>query len=130
MKLSKPFLTIACIFCLISCIGRDYVSNKVISPSGKYYFISTVNRSDNSKDDYADVIISLYSADEELISKVNTNAGDANSWAVGWENEKDIVILNSSDIGFRAWKFENNQFIEIELTADLIKQAEAIKQEK
>ena len=67
--MKTPFY-ILIVFSLIvfSKCKNDYSSDKMISSSGKYYFIPTVNRTDKSKDDFANVVISLYSAEGELLS--------------------------------------------------------------
>ncbi len=107
----------------------NYSSDKTISPSGKYYFISNVNRTDKSKDDYAYVVLSLFSADGQLITKFNTKVGDSNKWAVAWETKSDTIIMNSSDIGIFAWRIDNSEIQELresEMTESLKKQAEEI----
>ena len=99
----------------------------MISSSGKYYFIPTVNRTDKSKDDFANVVISLYSAEGELLSVLNTKAGDSGKWATNWDKNKEIVIIKSSDIGTYAWKIENGEFINVELTESIKEQAEEMQ---
>lgn len=113
-----------------SCSRADYSGEKIVSPSGKYYFITSVNKTDKSKDDYAYVVISLFDVDGKLITKLNTNAGDFSKWAIGWDAKTDTIIMNSSDIGTYAWKPENNHLKEIELTESIKEQSEEIKNEK
>lgn len=102
----------------------------MISPSGKYYLITTVNRTDKSKDDFATVVISLYSVEKELLSVLNTKAGDSNKWAIGWDKIMDIIILKSSDIGTYAWKIENGEFVNVEISESIREQAEEIMENK
>lgn len=109
---------------------NDYSSDKMISPSGKYYLITTVNRTDKSKDDFATVVISLYSVEKELLSVLNTKAGDSNKWAIGWDKIMDIIILKSSDIGTYAWKIENGEFVNVEMSESIREQAEEIMENK
>jgi len=111
----------------------NYSSDRIISPSGKYYLITTVNRTDESKEDYAYVLLALFSKDGQLITNFNTRAGDANKWAIGWEMERDTIIMNSSDIGVYAWRIESREIIELrenEITESIKKQAEEIKVNK
>lgn len=103
---------------------NDYSSDKMISQSGKYYFTTTVNRTDKSKDDFAAVIVSLYSVEGELLSVLNTKAADSNKWAIDWDKNEEIIIMKSSDIGTYAWKTENGEFVNIELTESIREQAE------
>lgn len=130
MKIIFNIIPILLLSTFTSCMRDDYTSNRVISPSEKYYFITTVNQTDKSKEDYAYVILSLFNADGELIVKFNTEAGDFNKWAIGWEEKKDTIIMNSSDIGIYAWRLENNELNEIEVTDNLKRQAEKIKLDK
>lgn len=130
MKIKVKILSFFLLSILTSCTRNNYSGSKTASPSGKYYFITTVNRTDESKDDFADVILSLYSADGKLITQINTGAGDFNSWAIGWETKTDTIIMNSSDIGLYAWRLENNQLKKLEMTEALNRQAEKIKQDK
>ena len=80
---TKLFLIGLLIGILSGCIN-DYESNKIISPSKKYKIKAIVNRTDNNSKDYADVIISLYDKNDNLLNKINTGAGDFNKWHIGW----------------------------------------------
>lgn len=125
MKTYFHILTVLSLIILSSCTN-DYSSDKMGSPSGKYYIITTVNRTDKSKDNYTDVVISLYTVEGKLLTNLNTKAADSNKWAIGWDSKEDIIILNSSDIGTYSWRIENGEFIEIELTESIREQAEEI----
>ncbi|MEO6453025.1 MAG: hypothetical protein ABIN97_03080 [Ginsengibacter sp.] len=92
--------------------------------------MTTVNRTNNKKTDFADVIIHLYNSKGQLLSDFNTNAGDANKWAVGWDKTKDTLILFSSDIGNVAYKIENGKLKSIDLTDELNSRANKLKEEK
>jgi len=114
----------------LNCRPNNYKGDKTESPSRKYYFITTVNRTDKSKQDYADLILNLYNSNGEFLSALNTNASDFSKWVVDWEKRNDTIILNSSDIGILAWRIENGKLQRIELNADLKNQAAELKQEK
>lgn len=133
--MQKTSLTFILLVSLISCrinSGnlRNYKSDTTISPTSKYYFITTVNRPGNKKEDFADVVIHLYNSKGQLLSDFNTNAGDANKWAVGWDKTKDTIILFSSDIGNSAYKIENGELKNITLTTELNNRASELKEEK
>jgi hypothetical protein len=115
---------------LSGCLLKDYKGGKIISPSRKYYLTIHVNRTNRSKSDYAYVIINLYDSKGQLKSTLNTHAGDASEWAVGWEKDKDTIILFSSDISNNAWKIETGQLKEIAFPDDLNKRAEELGKEK
>lgn len=115
---------------LTGCKVDNHQSQKIISPTGKYYLTASVNNADKSKNDYGVVTISLYNAKGQILTKLNTMAGDFNKWAINWDSKQDTVIMNSSDIGTYSWRIENNELKPIELTVNLIKRAEEIKKEK
>jgi len=132
MKTHYSILTVFALFILNSCID-NYKSDKIISPSGKYYFITTVNRTDKSRDDYAYVMLALFSKDGQLITNFNTKASDANKWAIGWDMQSDTIIMNSSDIGVYAFRIDSSEIRELsenEMTESLLKQAKEIKEIK
>lgn len=129
MKTPFYILIVFSLIVFLKC-KNDYSSDKMISSSGKYYFIPRVNRTDKSKDDFANVVISLYSAEGELLSVLNTKAGDSGKWATNWDKNKEIVIIKSSDIGTYAWKIENGEFINVELTESIKEQAEEMLNNK
>jgi len=92
--------------------------------------IATVNRTDESKDDYAYVMLGLFSMDGQLITNFNTRAGNANKWAIGWDMKMDTIIMNSSDIGVYAWRIESSEIIELrenEMTESIKEQAREIE---
>jgi hypothetical protein len=119
---------------LLSLVGcrliGDYKSNKIISPTKKYYLIATVNRIDNDKKDYASVVIQLYGFNGKLMSDFDTRAGDANKWAVGWDKSSDTIILFSSDINNEAFKIENGEIKPIERFDEINKRADELYKEK
>ena len=132
-KIILPFILLSC---LTNCdfsnsrFLSDYKSGKIISPTTKFYLTTTVNRTNQTRNDYADVIIHLYGSDGRLKSNFNTRARDANKWAVGWDKTKDTIILFSSDIGNSAYRIESGQLKSIELTDELNKRAIELKQEE
>ena len=136
MRGQQTILTFTLLFYLTNCrfsnnrLSSDYASDKVVSPTTKFYLTTTVNRTNQAKADYADVIIHLYNSEEQLKSDFNTHASDANKWAVGWDMTKDIIILFSSDVGNSAYRIENGQLTSIDLTDELNKRAIELKQEK
>lgn len=132
MKPHFRILTVLALMILSSCMN-NHSSEKLISPSGKYYFITTVNRTDKSKKDYAYVVLSIFSSYDQLITKLNTKAGDANKWAIAWDTKMDTIIMNSSDIGIYAWGINNGEIRELrkdEMTESIKKQADEIKRNK
>jgi hypothetical protein len=116
---------------LVSCtfLG-DYKSEKIPSPTGKYYLITSVNRRDKSKSDYAGVIIHLYASTGQLLSDLNTGAGDFSKWAIGWDSATDLIVVFSSDIGNAAYEIKNGKLNPVALTDELNKRALELKHQK
>ena len=119
MSKRSSFMLVTLLFNFSGCIADDYKTEKTVSPSTHYYLITTVNRSDNSKNDYADVVINLFDSLGQLKSILNTHAGDANKWAVGWDNQRDTVILFSSDIDNNAWAVQRDSLVPIKMSSYL-----------
>ena len=61
------------------------------------------------------------------LAEINTGAGDAQKWVVGWTLSGDTIILQSSDIGNKAWVIKNGKPIQINMSKDLNKRAEWLK---
>ena len=106
---------------------RNYSSQIDKSPSGKYSFFTSVNRTDRSKKDYASVIIHLLDNSGKQILMFDTRAGDFSSWAVGWDHERDTLVLFSGDIGNFAYKIDHESLIGIELSENLNTRALELK---
>ncbi len=94
---------------LTSCFFSDYESEKIKSSTGNFKINATVNRTDKNADNYADVIIHIYNKKNEKLTELNTGAGDANRWAIGWTELGDTIVLQSSDIGNKAWSLEKRR---------------------
>ncbi len=61
---------------------------------------------------------------------MNTGAGDANKWTIGWTELGDTIVLQSSDIGNKAWFLQNREPTEIKMTDKLNERAEFLKIKK
>lgn len=114
---------------LTSCLFLDEETKMMKSPTGKYLTKATVNRTDKSEEDYAYVIIHVYDGQEKLFD-FNSEAGDAQKWALGWTIKGDTIVLQTSDIGDRAWIIDTNGPKEIEMTNELYSRAKTLKAEK
>lgn len=121
-------------FCLLtlSCFNlrRDEVSEFIESPSKKYLIQLSVNSTDSSKENYADVVVKLFDSKQNLRSELNTNAGDFNKWAVDWNTDNDTLIMKSRDIGNSAWRISNWKFEKIKMNSELNRKAENIFKQK
>ena len=113
-----------------SCFFSDYESEKIESPTGNFEIYAAVNRTDKNADNYADVIIHLYDKKNEKLTELNTGAGDANKWTIGWTELGDTIVLQSSDIGNKAWILQNEEPTEIKMTDELNERAEHLYSEK
>ena len=125
-KLTLILLTLT----FTSCFFSDYESEKSESPTGNFEIYSTVNQTDKNADNYAEVIIHLYDKKNEKLTELNTGAGDANKWTIGWTEIGDTIVLQSSDIGNKAWILKNDEPNEIKMTNELNERAEFLKSKK
>ena len=115
---------------LASCFYNDYESESIKSPTGNFEIKATVNRTDKNVDNYADVIIHILDLENNKVIELNTGAGDFSKWAIGWTKLGDTIILQSSDIGNKAWIMEKDKPVEIKMTNYLNGRAEFLKSEK
>ena len=113
-----------------SCFFSNYKSDRIKSSTGNFEINATVNRTDKNAENYADVIIHLFDKQNNKLTELNTGAGDANKWTIGWTKLGDTIVLQSSDIGNKAWILENNKTTEIKMTDELNKRAEFLYSEK
>jgi len=100
------------------------------SPTGNFEIKTTVNRTDKNANNYADVIIHLFDKENNKLTELNTGAGDANKWTIGWTELGDTIVLQSSDIGNKAWVLNENKPNEIKMTDELNERAELLYSEK
>ena len=127
--MQNKFYTLIIAVLLTSCLFIDEETKLIESPTGSYLIKATVNRTNKSKEDYAYVIINVYDGQEKLFD-FNSEAGDAQKWALGWTAKGDTIILQTSDIGDRAWIIDTNGPKEIEMTNELYSRAKELKAEK
>ena len=118
------------LFSFSSCCLKNFESEKIISPSKKYYICASVNRENKNQKNYADVVIHLYKNDKREIDVVNSNAGDFSKWALGWTIFGDTIVLQSSDISNKAWVIKEDKLNEISMTDALNKRAEELYRDK
>ena len=131
MNRLKNLLTLLIIgITTISCHFSDYESEMFISTTKNYSIKAQVNRTDQNKEDFADVIIIAYDQNKEELEKLNSHAGDANKWSLGWSKTGDTILLQSSDIGNQAWIIQNRKIQKVRLTKSLDMQAEDLYRKK
>ena len=112
------------LFLTFSC--SDYRAIEIKSPDGKFSVIAKVNRTDKNAEFYAEPIFEIYDSKKNLIAEIESDTGDFNRWKIGWSKSDNILIMNSSDIGIKAWKISNNGIEKIEITPELNTQAEKL----
>jgi hypothetical protein len=128
--MNKNLILILLLLTLTSCFFDDYESEKIKSSTGNYEIKATVNRTDKNSKNYADVIINLYDKNNKKLTKFNTGAGDANKWTIGWTKLGDTIVMQSSDIGNKAWILQNEKTFEIKMSDKLNERAEFLKSKK
>jgi hypothetical protein len=123
-------ISITFIFSLINCTrSRHEEITKIISPSGKYYLVTTVDSAYQSKKDYQ-VSILIYTSADQLKSKLAINADDMNQWVVGWAEKTDTILFKSSNMGTYGWAIEAGKTKPVVIIDELKQEAEKLKQEK
>jgi hypothetical protein len=125
-KLTLILLTLT----FTSCFFSDYKSELIKSPTGNFEIKATVNRTDKNAENYAYVIINLFDKENNKLTELNTGAGDANKWTIGWTEIGDTIVLQSSDIGNKAWILNEDKPNQIIMTGELNKRAEFLYSEK
>ena len=115
---------------LSGCYQIDYNGELIKSPTGLFEIQASVNRTDKEKDNFAEVTIQLFDQTKDKISDIKSGVGDANKWAIGWTTVGDTIILQSSDIGNKAWTIIEKEIREIQLNDELNNRAEELKAQK
>ena len=115
---------------LTSCFISDYESEIITSPSENYGIKARINRTDKSAADYANVLIDLFDSDGSKLTEINSSAGDASKWTIGWTELGDTIVLQSSDIGNKAWALTNGRPTEIKMTDKLNDRAQYLYSKK
>ena len=75
----------------------------VASPDGAMALTPSVNQSRADATKYLCVAFDIHDGTGTLIHSVQSSASDTQKWAIGWFDDKTIVLY-SSDIGTSAWK--------------------------
>lgn len=52
------------------------------------------------------LVVNIYSQNK-LLHSINTTASVYQKFAIGWHSQEPVLVLNSSDIGVKAWSAEN-----------------------
>jgi hypothetical protein len=76
----------------------------ITSPSGEYRIFATIEEVS---------LIKLHLTNKEGVElhAVNSGASDAMKWALGWMPGENVVVLQSSDIGTRAYDIVDNRLV-------------------
>jgi len=128
--MKRKLILIILTLTLTSCFFSDYESELITSPTGNFEIRATVNRTDKNSDNYAYVMIHLRDRKNNKLAELNTRAGDASKWTIGWTEIGDTIVLQSSDIGNTAWILNENKPNQIKMTAELNERAEFLNSEK
>jgi len=132
LKLILLSLTLIITLTLTSCLCNKYDGEcrKIKSPTGSFKVSATVNSTDKKADNYADVIVHIFDKNNKRITQFNSGAGDFSKWTIGWSESEDIIILQSSDIGNRAWIIKDNIPTRIPITKKMNERAEYLKSKR
>ena len=94
------FLVLAALF--NGCAPTDPTS--IQSPSGKYRVFATI-------EEVSLIHIHLTNSEGVELDAVYSGASDAMKWALGWMTDEDVVVLQSSDVGTRAYDILDNHLV-------------------
>jgi hypothetical protein len=103
---ARPLVLTASLLSLMalgaSCFVREHPP--IQSPSGEYKIFAAIEGVS---------LIHLHLTNKEGVEldTVYSGASNAMKWALGWMPDEDIVVLQSSDIGPRAYDIENNRLV-------------------
>jgi len=80
------------------------------SPTGKLTLSTWINGSKDDPTTHMCVAFDMTDATGAVVGQVQTSASNNSKWAIGWLDDSTIV-LDSSDIGSKAWKVNEDQSI-------------------
>ena len=117
---------------LLAGCGRDVreAPNVMRSPSGAW----DVRIYESEFSDFTHlagiVYLDLIDAKGRKVDSQRTAASTNSKWAVGWLVGTDTLVLNSRDIGVRAWRCDGSGFAEVELDSAMQRMAERVLEAK
>ena len=76
---------------------------KCFSPSGEYFFETSINRGRSDLRKYLCVVVKIYDKTGKEVEEIQTGASSNMRWDIGWGGN-DCVLLDSSDIGKYKWE--------------------------
>ena len=109
------FASSAAALVVASCAERQSELGITISSlSGEYGVFASLSSPDSPGTDHAHNHVNIHLADDEgnELSSVDTRASPLSKWALGWMHDADIVVLESSDIGYRSFRVEGSQLVD------------------
>lgn len=125
MKVRLSFLLgVGSLLGVLSC-ERDYRGAPQLSPSGTYYLVTSINRSDEAGADQHELIVHLLNAAQKELGVLKTGVMDTTQWHVGWAGADTILLWTyHSD---RAWEVRNGVTLEVAMTSQLEERADWMK---
>ena len=123
-------LVIIGMFFLIGCSPMMKPVEHVASPSGEFIVaaIPYEGKTDPRKNGCLRLI--LESRSGITLSAVQTGVSDGQKWAIGWMEEGDVVVLQSSDIGTQAFGVISNSLSQVTSTPEIEARAIQLKKAK
>jgi hypothetical protein len=103
---TRPLVITASLLSLVAllnvCAQREHPP--IQSPSGEYSIFATIEEVS---------LIKLHLTNKEGVEldTVYSGASDAMKWALGWMPSENVVVLQSSDIGTRAYDIVDNRLV-------------------
>lgn len=103
---TRPLVITASLLSLVALVNfcARTAHPPIQSPSGEYSVFATIEEVS---------LIKLHLTNKEGVElhTVNSGASDAMKWALGWMPGENIVVLQSSDVGTRAYDIVDNRLV-------------------
>lgn len=76
---------------------------RCFSPSGEYFFETSINRNRSDLRRYLCVVVTIYDRTGKEVEEIQTGASSNMRWDIGW-GDNDSILLDSGDIGKYKWE--------------------------
>ena len=123
-------IAIVGLIAFIGCGRMMKPNERVPSPSATFVVAAIPNESKADPKTYRCIRLILEHRNGNVLSAVQTGASDGQKWAVGWMSSGDVIVLQSSDIGTKAFNVQSNRLVEAAITPEIEARAKALKKAK
>ena len=118
----KGFLIVGVVMALavfVCCFSFVKQNEWVRSSSGDFTVAAIPRANKSDRTSWGCIRLVLMNGSGRTISAVQTDVSDFQKWAVGWMEDEDIVVIQSSDVGTQAFKASTNGLEQISTTPEM-----------